>query len=355
VNSLRRVAWSVALATVMFAVVVSALTACDADGSAERPPRPASSTPLSQTDDPSGDPSSDPTDEPTGGFSTPVSKPHRAPMPEVPMRYMYARGEASEGVLVSAAGITETGRSASAYVPTRTGAVFASGDQVYDLVDGGTAVAIGPVPELSVFLQVDPTLRYVAWELRRADGLHARALVYDVVAHRMVLDRVLLWGDRTSPLRMTSFGAARLRLVHLPRWGFWTFATLSGHSLAAPGGQVVDLRSHRVEGPRVSRGVWSPGLRYSASEARGRRPWQVVDLTTGRDVTPAALLGPTLHAAHLTGWLGNATFGLLTSSGTWRHSSVAASVCRVAGRCRVVWRLHPAADDSGLQRSNEIG
>jgi hypothetical protein len=81
----------------------------------------------------------------------------------------------------------------------------------------------------------------------------------------------------------------------------------------------------------------------------------VVDLTTGRDVTPAALLGPTLHAAHLTGWLGNATFGLLTSSGTWRHSSVAASVCRVAGRCRVVWRLHPAADDSGLQRSNEIG
>ena len=272
------------------------------------------------------------------------------------MRYMYARGASSEGVLVSAAGITETGQSASAYVPTRTGAVFASGDQVYDLVDGGTAVPIGTVPEQSVFLQVDPTLRYVAWQVRRADGLHARVLVYDVVAHRRVLDRVLRWSDRTSPLRITTFGAARLRLVHLPRSGFWTFATLSGHALATPGGQVVNLRSHRVEGPRVSRGVWSPGLRYRASEGHGRRrPWQVVDLTTGRDVTPAALLGPALRAAQFTGWLGDATFGVLSSSGTWRHSSAAASVCRVAGRCRVVWRLHLGVDDSGLQRSNEIG
>ena len=128
------------------------------------------------------------------------------------MRYMYARGAGSEGVLVSAAGTTETGQSASAYVSTRTGAVLASGDQVYALVEGGTAVAIGPVPEQSVFLQVDPTLRYVAWEARRAaDGLHARVLVYDVVAHRMVLDRVLLWGDRTSPLRITTFGASRLQ------------------------------------------------------------------------------------------------------------------------------------------------
>jgi hypothetical protein len=143
--------------------------------------------------------------------------------------------------------------------------------------------------------------------------------------------------------------------VHLPGWGSWTFATLSGHVLATPGGQVVDLRSHRIEGRRVGRGVWSPGLRYRASEARGRHPWQVVDLTTGRDVTPAALLGPASRAARLTGWLGNATFGVLTSSGTWRHSSVAASVCRVAGGCRVVWRLHPAAGDSGLQWSNETG
>jgi hypothetical protein len=347
VNSLRGVAWSVGRASVVFAVVVTALTACDAHGSAERPTGPVSSTLPSQTGDPSGEPT-------TGGSSTPV-KPHRAVMPEVPMRYMYARGAGSEGVLVSAAGITETGQSASAYVPTRTGAVFASGDQIFDLVDGGTPVAIGPVPEHSVFLQVDPTLRYVAWEARRADGLHARALVYDVVAHRMVLDHVLLWADRTSPLRMTTFGADRLRLVHLPRWGFWTFATLSGHALATPGGQVVDLRSHRVQGPRVSRGVWSPGLRYRASEARGRRPWQVVDLTTRRDVTPAALLGPALRTAQLTGWLGNATFGVLTSSGTWRHSSVTASVCRVAGGCRVVWRVHRGADDSGLQRSNEIG
>jgi hypothetical protein len=105
--------------------------------------------------------------------------------------------------------MSETGQSASAFVPTRTGAVFASGDQVDDLVDGGTAVAIGTVPEHAVFLQVDPTLRYVAWEARRADGLHARVLVYDGVAHRVVLDRVLLWGGRTSPLRITTFGAAR--------------------------------------------------------------------------------------------------------------------------------------------------
>jgi hypothetical protein len=61
--------------------------------------------------------------------------------------------------------------------------------------------------------------------------------------------------------------------------------------------------------------------------------------------------GPT----RLARWLGNATFGVLTSSGTWRHPSVAASVCRVAGRCRVVWRLHLGPDDSGLSDSNEIG
>jgi hypothetical protein len=336
----------------LVAVVVTALTSCDASGSAERSTGPVSSTALSQTGEPTSDPNGEPT---TGGSATPVVTPRRAAMPEVPMRYMYARGAGSEGVLVSAAGITETGRSATAYVPTRTGAVFASGDQVYDLVEGGTPVAVGPVLERSVFLQVDPTLRYVAWEVRRPDGLHARVLVYDVVAHRIVLDRLLLWGERTSPLRITTFGATRLRLVHLPRWGSWTFATVSGHSLATPGGQVVDLRSHRVEGPRVSRGVWSPGLRYQASEARGSRPWQVVDLTTGRDVTPAALLGPALRSTRFTGWLGNATFGVLTSSGTWRHSSLAGSVCRVAGRCRVVWRLHPGADDSGLQASNEIG
>jgi hypothetical protein len=71
--------------------------------------------------------------------------------------------------------------------------------------------------------------------------------------------------------------------------------------------------------------------------------------------TAVALLGPAVRAAHLTGWLDNATFGVLTSSGTWRHSSVAASVCRVAGRCRVVWRQHLGAEDSGLQGSNEIG
>jgi hypothetical protein len=348
VNGLRRAARLVCRASVVFAVVVSALTACDGDGSAQRPPDPASSTPPSPTDGPTGKPTAD-------GTLTPAVKPHWAAMPVVPMRYMYARGRGSEGVLVSAAGITETGRSASAYVPTRTGAVFASGDQVYDLVDGGTAVAIGPAPQPSVFLQVDPTLRFVAWELRRADGLHARALVYDVVAHRVVLDRVLLWADRTGPLRMTTFGAARLRLVHLPRWDFWTFATLSGHVLATPGGQVVDLRSQRVKGPKVSSGVWSPGLRYRVSEARGRRPWQVVDLTTGGDVTPIALSAPGRRAARLTGWLGNETFGVLTSSGTWRHSTVEASVCRVAGRCRVVWHLHLGADDSGLQWSNEIG
>jgi hypothetical protein len=347
VDNLRRAAWSVGRAGVVCAVVVTTLTACDAGGSAEEPTARVSSTPLGQAADPSG--------EPTTSSSTPVVKPRRAAMPEVPMRFMFARGTGSEAVLVSAAGITGTGRSASAYVPTRTGAVFASGDQVYDLVDGGTAVAIGPVLGQDVFLQADPTLRYVAWELRRGDGRRARALVYDVVAQRMVLDRVLLWADRTGPLRIADFGAARLRLVHLPRSGFWTFATVSGHALATPGGQVVDLRSGRVEGPRVSRGVWSPGLRYRVADVRGRRPWQVVDRTTGRDVTPAALLGPGRGATRLTRWLGNATFGVLTSSGTWRHSFVAASVCRVAGRCRVVWRLHLGPDDSGLSDSNEIG
>lgn len=289
------------------------------------------------------------------GERTPMVRSYRAAMPRVPLRLMYARGSGSEGVLVSAAGITGTGRRASAYVPTRTGAVFAAGDRVYDLVDGGPAVAIGPVAEHSVFLQVDPTLRYVAWEVRRADGRHARVLVYDTVAQRRVLDRVLLWADRSGPLRIASFGSARLRLVHLPREDLWGFATVSGRALVTPGGQVVDRRTRRVEGRRVSRGLWSPGLRYRVSASRGRRPWQVVDLTTGRDLTPAALRGPDLRAARLTGWLGNATLGVLASSGTWRHTTVAASVCRVAGRCRVVWRHDLGADDSGLSSSTEIG
>jgi hypothetical protein len=340
VNRIHRVAWSLARAGVALALVVTVPAACDAGT-------------------PSGHPSPDPAGPATGtGSPAPEASPRPAPMPEVPLRYMYARGAAGEGVLVSAEGATETGRRASAYVPTRTGAVFASGDRVYDLADGGPAVAIGPVRERSVFLQVDPTLRYVAWEVRRPDGVHARALVYDVVARRMVLDRVLLWGDRTGPLRSTGFGAARLRLVHLPRWGFWMFATVSGpsgHTLVTPGGQTVDLRSRRVEGPRVSRGLWSPGLRYRAAEARGRRPWQVVDLVTGRDVTPAALLGSEGRATRLTGWLGTTTFGVLTSSGTWRHSALAAAVCHVAGRCREVWRVHLGAEDSGLSWSNEVG
>ncbi|WP_151081513.1 hypothetical protein [Nocardioides cynanchi] len=272
----------------------------------------------------------------------------------MPLRYLYLRATGSEGVLVSPAGTTETGQRASAYVPTRTGVVFAAGDRVYELVDGGTPVPIATVPEDAVSLQVDPTLRYVAWDVRRADGVHARAVVYDVVRHRVVLDRVLLWADRSGPLRMTAFGAARLRLVHLPGWGSWIFATVTGQVLATPGGQVVDLRTHRVEGPSVSRGVWSPGLRYRASEARGRRPWQVVDLTNGQDVTPRALVHQHGYAARLTGWLGNATFGVLTSSGTVRHSSVTASVCEVAGRCSVVWHLRLEAADSGLQGTNQI-
>jgi hypothetical protein len=267
---------------------------------------------------------------------------------------MYARGTGSEGVVVSAARTTETGARASAYVSTRTGVVFAAGEQAYHLADGGTPVAIGPASEQSVMFQVDPTLRYVAWSVSRADDLHARVFVYDVVAHRRVMDRVLLWRDRDSPVRIATFGASRLRLVHLPGWGFWIFATVSGHALATPGGQVVDLRSRRVEGRRVGSGLWSPGLRYRVSDSRGRRPWQVVELTSGRDVTPAGLRGPDARATRLTGWLGNATFGVLTSSGTWRHSTVAASVCRVAGRCRVVWRLQLGPDDNGLQETNEI-
>jgi hypothetical protein len=332
-NSLRRAAWSAGRATLAAGVAVTALAACDANRS---------------SDPPAGQPTA-------AGSAAPVVRPHRAAMPDVPLRFMYARGGA-EGVLVGAAGITATGRPASAYVPTRTGAVFASGDRVLDLEDGGTPVAIGPVSAHSVLLQVDPTLRYVAWAARRGtDGRHARVLVYDAVAHRRVLDRVLLWSDRSGPVRVTGFGAPRLRLVHLPRWGFWTFATVSGHTLTTPGGQVVDLQSRRVEGPRVSRGLWSPGLRYRVSEPRGRRPWQVVDLTSSRDVTPAALLGPAFRASRLTGWLGNATFGVLRTSGTWRHSSLTASVCRVAGRCHVVWRHRLGSEDSGLQQSNEIG
>lgn len=342
----QRRAWSVGLASAV-ALLVAAVAACDADQPAGRPTGAVPSTSPGQTGSPTGEPT-------TNGSPTPQVKPHDAAMPEVPFRYLYARGADSEGVLVSAAGVTAIGRSVSAYVPTQTGVVFASGDQVYDLEEGGTAVAIGSVPEHAVYLQVDPTLHYVAWEARQPDGRHARVLVYDVVAHRLRLDRVLLWSDRTSPLRMATFGAARQRLVHLPGWGFWTFATVSGHALVTPGGQVVELRSHQVLGPRASRGLWSPGLRYRATEPRGRRPWRVVDLTTGRDVTPAALLAPGPRAARLAGWLGNATFGVLTSSGTWRHLAVAASVCRVAGRCRVVWRVQLGAGDSGLQQTNEI-
>jgi hypothetical protein len=341
---------------VAVAIVVTLLTACDTDESAGRPTGPGSPTAGVQTRAPSPAESPEPTSTPTAdGSSTLVVEPQPAAMPELPLRYMYARGPGSEGVLVSAAGTTGTGRRASAYVATRTGAVFASGDQVYDLEDGGPAVAIGPVPERSVFLQADPTLRYVVWDLRRPDGIHARVLVYDAVGQRIVMDRVLPWADRQGPLRVTTFGATRLRLVHLPGWDFWTFATVSGDALATPGGQVVEPGSDQVVGPRVSRGVWSPGLRYRASEARGRRPWQVVDLTTGQDVTPPALLTRAQRAAHLTGWLGGSTFGVLTSSGTWRHQSLAASVCRVAGRCRVVWHLRLGAEDSGLQSSNEIG
>jgi len=324
------------------AVAVVALAACDADRSAERPEGPVSSGSPSQAVEPS-----------VSSSSTPA-EPRRAAMPEVPLRYLYARGAGAEGVLVSAAGITETGLRASAYVPTRTGAVLASGGWVYDLPDGGTADAIGRVPEHRVFLQVDPTLRYVAWEVRRPAGRHARVFVYDVVARRTVLDRVLLWRDPDGPLRTASFGAARVRLVHLPRWDFWTFATVSGHTVVTPGGQVADLRSRRVQGPAAGRGVWSPGLRYRITAARGRHPWQVVDLTSGRDVTPAALLGPALRTAQLSGWLGNETFGVLASSGTWRDVSVVASVCRVAGPCRVVWRLHRGVEDRGLQASTEI-
>lgn len=326
VNSLRH-------AGVVLTVLVAALTACDPGEPPERPIGAPTKSDLSGV----------------------VVQPRPAAMPEVPMRFMYARGADHEGVLVSAAGITETGQTASAYVATRTGAVFASGDVVYDLADGGDPVAVGPVDEQDVYLQADPTLRYVTWKVRQTRGRRARVLVYDVVAQRTVLDRALLWGDRTRHLRIASFDAARLRLVHLPESGFWTFATVSGRALALPGGQVVDLRTRRVAGPRVSRGLRSPGLRYRVSDPRGRRPWQVVDLTTGQDVTPASLLRPGARAAHLTGWLGNETFGVLASSGTWRHSTIAASVCRVGGRCRVMWRHDLGVSDGGLQQSNEIG
>ena len=325
-NTLRRALRSGGWASVAVAV---ALTACDAGGSAQRPPGPAS--------------------------STRAVKSSTAPMPEASLHYMYAGGADSEGVLISATGATRTGQRAVAYVMTQTGAVFATAHQVFDLVDGGTPVAIGPTSGPSVFLQVDPTLRYVAWEVRRPDGVHARALIYDAGAHRMVLDRVLAWGEPSDRLWVTNFGAAGLRLVHLPGSDSWTFATASDGTLTTPGGQVVDRRTHRVEGPEVSGGVWSPGLRYRATEPRGGRTWHVVDMTTGRDVTPAALLDPELRPAHFAGWLDNETFGVLATSGTWRHPSVAAAGCQIDGGCQVVWRHRLNADDSGLQSSNEIG
>jgi hypothetical protein len=206
VDNLRRAAWSGGRAGVVRAVVVTALTACDAGGSAEEPTARVSSTPPGQAADPSG--------EPTTSSSTPVVKPRRAAMPEVPMRFMSARGTGSEAVLVSAAGIAGTGRSASAYVATRT--------------------ARGSRP-----------------------------------------------GD----------------------------AGRAGRGPAVPPGRGPEGQPGRV------------------------------------------VAGPT----RLARWLGNATFGVLTSSGTWRHPSVAASVCRVAGRCQVVWRLRLGPDDSGLSDSNEIG
>jgi hypothetical protein len=334
VDHLTRVTRSVVRIGAGVAVVATALTGCHADDPAGRPA-----------------PSLAPT---TAGASSPVVTPYQADLPEVPLRFMYASGAGAEAVLVSRAGVTRTGQRASAYVATRTGAVFASGDRVYDLVDGGRAEAIGPVGEQSVVLQVDPTLRYVAWAVGRADG-HARMIVHDVVAHRRVLDRPLPWGRGTRHPRITGFGAPRLRLVHLPQQESWSFATVSGRVLVTPQGQVVRPRSPRVDGPSVIRGLWSPGLRYRVSGARGRHPWQVVDLTTGRDLTPATLLGPDGRRTRLTGWLGNVTFGALTSSGTWRHTTVVASVCRVAGGCRAVWRLHLGVHDGGLQSSNEIG
>lgn len=342
-DSLRRMAWSAGRAGVVVAVVVTALTACEGSGSAELPVDPGSSPPGA-----SGQPTPDVS-------SPPMATQARAAMAGVPLRYLYARGAEAEGVLVTAAGTTDTGLTAAAYVATRTGVVVAAGDRMYDVAEGRDPVGIGPAPEPSVFLQVDPALRYVVWEARRADGRHARVRIYDVVAQRLALDRVLPWRDPAGPLRVVVFGSERIRLVHLPRSDLWTFATRSGRTLVTPGGQVVDLRTRRVSGPTIGRGLRSPGLRYRAAAPRGRRPWQVVDLTTGRDVTPAALRGPDRRTTRLAGWLGTATFGALANSGTWRHTAVTGSVCHVAGRCRVVWRVRLGADDRGLSSSTEIG
>lgn len=327
-DTLRRV-------VVVLAVVVTGLTACDSDGSSSSPPDPtASSAPTTS--------------------SPPSAEPSPAPMPGVPLRYMYARGPDHEGVLISAAGTTETGLPASAYVATRTGAVFASGDRVYDLVDGGTPAAIGPVTASSVFFQADPTLRYVSWEARTT-GSRVRMMVYDIVAQRRVFDRVLPRGIRPGPVGVARFGAARLRLVHMPAMEFWSFATVSGRTLVTPGGQVVDLATRRVSGPQISRGLVSPGLRYRVSGSRGGRAWEVLDLRTGRSVTPAQLLRPEMRAATLTGWLGRSTFGVIASSGSSRDTTRMGSVCRVSGRCQVMWRVQVGVEGGGLQGSNEIG
>lgn len=275
-------------------------------------------------------------------------------MPAVPFRQMYVRG--TDAVLRSSAGTTVVGPGVQAYVPTRSGVVFARDGNVFALADGGSPMEIGPVGAHGVLLQVDPTLRYVLWSLEATDGFVARTLVWDVVDGRFVLDEPLDWSPRPiGPDWVRDFGDARIRLVHTAPEGIWTFGTAWGSDVVLPSGRALDADGG--PGRRASDGVggWSPGLRWRAAPAERGRPWRVVDAATGRDVTPSNLVVSGPRAPQWWRWLGNDTFGVLSSSGSWRHTTVTASECRVGGRCRVALRYVLTARDGGLGSSSETG
>jgi hypothetical protein len=192
------------------------------------------------------------------------------------------------------------------------------------------------------------------WAMPTVDSRRWRTLVYDVVARRTVFDLPLLWSERLGAARwVRGFGGSRTLIVHLDRGGSWAFATRSGDHAVVAGGPVYDLR----RGPEPLRtddgGVWSPGLRYRVAEPHGGRPWRVTDEVTGRDVTPPGLSGSRHGSARLWGWLGNRVFGVLASSGTWRHTLVTAYQCRVGGRCEVAFRYRLGVADSGLGSTTE--
>jgi|GEM_PF-4377226 len=276
-------------------------------------------------------------------------------MPEVPARVMYARAPEGHGVLVGAAGVTDVGVAVAAYVPTRRGAVYASGTRVYGVGERGTPVDVGPVGEQGVLFQVDPTMRYVVWPVMAGRGRLVRTLVYDVAAQRIVLDRLLAWSAAPgTDSAVASFGVPSLRLVRVEPERIWSFATRSGRLLVLPTGRVFDLRGRAVPGASRDGGIWSPGLRYRAI-GRGGHLARVVDARSGHDLTPAHLPGSPRAALWFGRWLGPRNFSVTLTSGTWRHALVRVYDCRTAGRCTPAFRYRLGAADGGLSSSSEIG